>query len=411
MDTEATLVERYNAMAPGLNEAQCRRWAAAEARALGRGGITVVARLLGMSSRRIRAGIAELDDPADDVLVSEGRVRRKGAGRPTTSAAHPQLVAALQRLVDPATRGDPMSPLRWTSKSTTKLAEALGDEGFSVSHDTVGRLLRAMGYSLQAPRKTIEGGDHPDRDAQFQHIADETLRMQLAGQPVISVDCKKTELVGEFKNGGREWQPKGQPEPVNVYDFIDDALFKAIPYGVYDVTRNEGWVAVGIDHDTAEFAVHTIGQWWQRMGRTRYRAATQLFITADGGGSNGSRNRLWKRDLQRLADSTGLEIHVSHLPPGTSKWNKIEHRLFGQITTNWRGKPLRTLETVVALIANTTTQTGLKVKAVANQMPYATGRKITDKEMRALAISRDGFHGEWNYVIKPRGDRPSETER
>lgn len=398
-------------MAPSLNEAQCRRWAATEARALGRGGVTVVSRLLGMSSRRIRAGIAEIENPAADVLVSEGRVRRRGAGRPSTTAAHPKLAAALQRLVDPATRGDPSSPLRWTSKSTTKLAEALGDEGFSVSHDTVGRMLREMGYSLQAPRKTLEGGDHPDRDAQFQHIADETLRMQLAGQPVISVDCKKKELVGEFKNGGREWQPKGQPEAVNVYDFIDDALFKAIPYGVYDVTRNEGWVAVGIDHDTAEFAVHTIGQWWQRMGRARYRAAKQLFITADGGGSNGSRNRLWKQELQRLADATGLEIHVSHLPPGTSKWNKIEHRLFGQITTNWRGKPLRTLETVVALIANTTTRTGLKVKAVANQKPYATGRKISNAEMKVLAIDRDAFHGEWNYVIKPRADGRPKTER
>jgi hypothetical protein len=272
-------------------------------------------------------------------------------------------------------------------------------------------MLREMGYSLQAPRKTLEGGNHPDRDAQFQHIADETLRMQLAGQPVISVDCKKKELVGEFKNGGREWQPKGQPEAVNVYDFIDDALFKAIPYGVYDVTRNEGWVAVGIDHDTAEFAVHTIGQWWQRMGRARYRAAKQLFITADGGGSNGSRNRLWKQELQRLADATGLEIHVSHLPPGTSKWNKIEHRLFGQITTNRRGKPLRTLETVVALIANTTTRTGLKVKAVANQKPYATGRKISDAEMKVLAINRDAFHGEWNYAIKPRADGRPKTER
>lgn len=398
-------------MAPSLNEAQRRRWAATEARALGRGGITVVSRLLGMSSRRIRAGIAEIDDPAADVLVSEGRVRRRGAGRPSTTVAHPKLAAALQRLVDPATRGDPMSPLRWTSKSTAKLSKALGDEGFSVSHDTVGRMLREMGYRLQAPRKTLEGGDHPDRDAQFQHIADETLRMQLAGQPVISVDCKKKELVGEFKNGGREWQPKGQPEAVNVYDFIDDALFKAIPYGVYDVTRNEGWVAVGIDHDTAEFAVHTIRQWWQRMGRARYRTAQQLFITADGGGSNGSRNRLWKRELQRLADATGLEIHVSHLPPGTSKWNKIEHRLFGQITTNWRGKPLRTLETVVALIANTTTRTGLKVKAVANQKPYATGRKISDAEMKVLAINRDAFHGEWNYVIKPRADGRPKTER
>jgi hypothetical protein len=270
------------------------------------------------------------------------------------------------------------------------------------SADTVGRLLVSQGYSLQSTRKTMEGGDHPDRDEQFQHIASQTVAFQASGQPVISVDCKKKELVGEFSNSGQEWQPKGHPTAVNVYNFVSDALFKAIPYGVYDVTHNEGWVTVGIDHDTAEFAVSTIRQWWQRMGRSRYREATRLYVTADGGGSNSARSRLWKQELQRLADDTGLSIHVSHLPPGTSKWNKIEHRLFSQITTNWRGKPLVTLETVVGLIGATTTQTGLKVRAVANTKSYALGRKVTHPEMAALKIEKDDFHGEWNYTIRPR---------
>jgi hypothetical protein len=281
------------------------------------------------------------------------------------------------------------------------LAAALRADGFKVSADTVGEMLKAQDYSLQAPRKTHEGGDRPDRDAQFQHINEQTKAMQSANQPVISVDCKKKELVGEFKNGGREWQPKGHPEAVNVYDFVSDALFKASPYGVYDVTRNEGWVSVGIDHDTAEFAVHTIKWWWQKMGRSRYPEATELYITADGGGSNGSRNRLWKQELQALADATGLTIHVSHLPPGTSKWNKIEHRLFSQITMNWRGKPLATLEAVVSLIANTTTQTGLKVRAAADTRKYPTGRKVTAADVAALNMVKDDFHGEWNYTFIP----------
>jgi hypothetical protein len=286
--------------------------------------------------------------------------------------------------------------------STEKLATALRAEGFRVSADTVGQMLTAQGYSLQATRKTMEGGDHPDRDAQFQHIASEAARMQAAGQPVISVDCKKKEFIGPFKNAGREWQPAGKPEAVNVYDFPDMADGKAIPYGVYDVTRNEGWVSVGIDHDTAEFAVSTIRQWWRRMGQPRYKGATALYVTADGGGSNGARNRLWKSEMQRLADDTGLTIHVSHLPPGTSKWNKIEHRLFGQITTNWRGKPLVTLEAVVGLIASTTTATGLKVRAAADQKRYPTGKKVTEEEMAALALTRNDFHGEWNYSFTPR---------
>ena len=283
-----------------------------------------------------------------------------------------------------------------------KLAEELRAEGFAMTANTVGSLLKAQDDSLQAPHRTWEGGDHPDRDAQFRHIAAEVARMQAAEQPVISVDCKKKELVGAFKNQGREYQIKGQPVPVNVYDFASDALFKAIPYGVYDVTRNEGWVRVGIDHDTSEFAVHSIGPWWRRMGKSRYKQAKELLITADGGGSNGSRTRTWKKHLQRFADRTGMIVHVCHFPPGTSKWNKIEHRLFSQITMNWRGKPLSTLETVVGLIANTKTKTGLTVRAEGDPREYATGRRVTDAEMGTLLVTKHEFHGEWNYTLTPR---------
>ena len=401
-EIEEALRTRFEALTPTMTEAELRRWAAAEARSLGGGGITLVSEITGLSRPRITRGIAELDDPEHTALVAAGGVRRPGAGRPRATTAQPKLAEALDKLVSPATRGDPETPLRWTSKSTEHLAAALRTQGFSVSADTVGALLKAQNYSLQAPRKTLEGGDHADRDAQFQFIASRTVTFQTAGQPVISVDCKKKELVGEFKNGGREWQPKGQPVPVNVYDFIDDALFKVNPYGIYDVARNEAWVSVGINHDTAEFAVSSIRQWWRRMGQRRYPEATRLYVTADGGGSNGSRNRLWKRELQRLADDTGLEIEVSHLPPGTSKWNKIEHRLFSQITLNWRGKPLSTLETVVSLIGATKTSTGLKVKAAADQKTYPTGIKVSDEEIEALNLARNEFHGEWNYVIKPR---------
>jgi hypothetical protein len=401
-EDEASIGEKFRVLVHTLGEAQTRLWAATEARSWGRGGVSAVARATGLSRTTITTGLKELDDPSHPAHLATGRARRPGAGRKPITETQPRLVEALENLVAPATRGDPMSSLRWSSKSTAKLAAELKNQGFVVDASTVASLLKAQGYSLQATHKTYEGGDHPDRDAQFQHIAAQVRQFQEAGQPVLSVDCKKKELVGEFKNGGREWQPKGHPEGVNVYDFIDDALFKAIPYGVYDVTRNEGWVSVGIDHDTAEFAVATIRQWWRRMGRTRYRQATSLYLTADGGGSNGSRNRLWKKELQRLANDTGLSIQVSHLPPGTSKWNKIEHRLFGQITTNWRGKPLRTLEAVVGLIAGTTTETGLRVRAVADQKPYPTGRKVSDAEMEALEMTRNPFHGEWNYIIMPR---------
>lgn len=401
-DEETRIRVKYASLAPTMSEALTRMWAAAEARSLGRGGIACVVRATGLARDTIAAGLRELDDPEHQTRLATGRVRRPGGGRKALTTTHPGVAAALDALVAPATRGDPMSPLRWSSKSTEKLAAELNAQGFPISADTVGELLKAQDYSLQAPRKTLEGGDHPDRDAQFQHIAAQTQQFQAAGQPVISVDCKKKELVGEFTNGGREWQPRGHPEAVNVYDFVSDALFKVSPYGIYDVTRNEGWVSVGIDHDTAEFAVSSIRQWWRRMGQRRYPEATRLYVTADGGGSNGSRNRLWKRELQRLADDTGLEIEVSHLPPGTSKWNKIEHRLFSQITLNWRGKPLTTLETVVSLIAATKTVTGLKVKAAADQKTYRTGIKISKQEMKGLNLVKDEFHGDWNYIIKPR---------
>jgi DNA-binding phage protein len=401
-DLEASIEEKFRVLSEVLNEAQTRLWAAVESRSLGRGGVTAVARATGLSRSTITLGLRELDDPAHHARLAVGRVRRPGGGRKPITVTQPGVVELLEELVAPATRGDPMSSLLWTSKSTAKLATELQLQGFQVDASTVADLLKAQGYSLQATRKTHEGGRHPDRDAQFKHIAAQTEAMKAAGQPVISIDCKKKELVGEFKNGGREWQPKGKPEAVNVYDFVDDALFKAIPYGIYDVTHNEGWVSVGIDHDTAEFAAATIRQWWQQMGKARYAQSTALFITADGGGSNGSRNRLWKQEMQRLADDIGRTIHVSHLPPGTSKWNKIEHRLFGQITINWRGKPLRSLEAVVGLIAGTTTTNGLKVRAAADQNQYATGRKISDEEMEALAITRSDFHGEWNYAFTPR---------
>lgn len=402
MDDDGSIEEKFRILSVVLNEAQTRLWAAVEARSLGRGGVSAVSRATGLSRTTITVGLGELEDPAHHARLATGRVRRAGGGRKPITETQPGVAEALEELVAPATRGDPMSSLRWTSKSTAKLAAELQSQGFTADASTVADLLKAQGYSLQSTRKTLEGGDHPDRDAQFQHIAAQVAAFQAAGQPVISVDCKKKELVGEFKSGGREWQPKGHPEPVNVYDFVDDALFKAIPYGVYDLTRNEGWVSVGIDHDTAEFAAATIRQWWRRMGQARYRHATALYLTADGGGSNGSRNRLWKQEMQRLADDTGLTIHISHLPPGTSKWNKIEHRMFGQITLNWRGKPLRSLEAVVGLIAATTTKTGLKVRAAADQKSYRTGRKVSDDEMKALAITRSDFHGEWNYSFTPR---------
>lgn len=348
--------ERFRSLSPLMDERMRRQWAAAESRTYGWGGLRAVSAATGLSPNTIKRGLVELQmreaEPAAEVTP---RVRRAGGGRKRATEADPQLAAALERLVDPATRGDPQSPLRWTCKSTTQLAHELARQGHPVSPRTVGRLLRAAGYSLQSNRKTKEGTNHPDRNAQFEHIHQTVKSFQRRGQPVISVDTKKKELIGNFKNGGREWHPQGEPDEVRVHDFIDRTLGKAIPYGVYDVTQNQGWVSVGIDHDTARFAAQAIRRWWQKMGSKRHRGAKELLIVADGGGSNGSRCRLWKVALQELADQLGLTIHVCHFPPGTSKWNKIEHRMFCHITQNWRGRPLISHEVIVQLIANTTT--------------------------------------------------------
>jgi Rhodopirellula transposase DDE domain len=393
---------RYAALAPLLDERMRRQWAAAETQAYGWGGVRAVSRAIGMSPNTIVKGLAELaarrDDPGAPL---EARLRAEGGGRLRATDADPEPAEVLERLVNPATRGDPMSPLRWTCKSTYQLAMELTRQGHPVSPRTVGRLLKADGYSLQSNRKTKEGGDHPDRNAQFEHINATVTKFQQRGQPVISVDTKKKELVGEFKNGGREWQPKGEPEKVLVHDFLDKDLGKAIPYGVYDVGENQGWVSVGIDHDTARFATEAIRRWWKKMGAKRYRDAKALLITADGGGSNGSRCRLWKVALQDLAAKLELPIHMCHFPPGTSKWNKIEHRMFCHITQNWRGRPLVSHEVIIKLIANTATQTGLKIRAELDAGTYPTGIKVTDDELAAINLKRDKFHGEWNYSILP----------
>jgi hypothetical protein len=393
---------RYTALAPLLDERMRRQWAAAEAQAYGWGGVRAVSRAIGMSPNTIVKGLAELAARREALGAPvEARLRVEGGGRLRATDADPELAEVLERLVNPATRGDPMSPLRWTCKSTYQLAMELTRQGHPVSPRTVGRLLKADGYSLQSNRKTKEGGDHPDRNAQFEHINATVTKFQQRGQPVISVDTKKKELVGEFKNGGREWQPKGEPEKVLVHDFLDKDLGKAIPYGVYDVGENQGWVSVGIDHDTARFATEAIRRWWKKMGAKRYRDAKALLITADGGGSNGSRCRLWKIALQDLAVRLELPIHMCHFPPGTSKWNKIEHRMFCHITQNWRGRPLVSHEVIIKLIANTATQAGLKIRAELDVGTYPTGIKVTDEELAAINLKRDKFHGEWNYSILP----------
>ena len=391
--------EKFRTLLPTFSERMRRLWAGTEARALGRGGIAVVARATGLARNTVVRGLKELD--ADSPLDA-ARVRRAGAGRKRKAVLNPSLKGALERLVEPVTRGDPESPLRWTSKSTRTLARELNAKGHSVSHMLVADLLHDMQYSLQANRKTMEGASHPDRDAQFEHINAEVRGRMTAGQPVISVDTKKKELVGRFKNGGQQWRPKGRPQRVNVHDFLDPKKGKAIPYGVYEVGRNVGWVSVGIDHDTARFAVATIRRWWRELGRKAYPGADTLLITADSGGSNGSRLRLWKWELQRFADASGLTISVSHLPPGTSKWNKIEHRLFSFISQNWRGQPLLTHATIVSLIANTRTTTGLKVRCVLDTNAYPAKTIVTDKQMTQLQITRADFHGDWNYTIHPR---------
>lgn len=393
---------KYEMLDAVMDERVRRQWAAAEAANLGWGGVSAVAVATGLSRNTIVAGSRELayrlDHPKATLPL---RLRRSGAGRKRLTQRDPGLMAALERLVDPATRGHPESPLRWTCKSTQKLAEELRQQGHPVGERTVAGLLKAAGYSLQANRKTREGTAHPDRNGQFEYINQQVLSFQRRGQPVVSVDTKKKELVGEFKNPGQEWELAGQPPQVKVHDFPDKKLGKAIPYGVYDLAGNEGWVSVGIDHDTAQFAAASLKRWWQEMGSQRFGNATQLLITADGGGSNGSRNRLWKVALQELANTLGLRLVVCHFPPGTSKWNKIEHRLFSFITKNWRGHPLTTYATVVNLIAHTTTQKGLVVRAALDTNQYETGIEISDEELARIKITLAKFHGEWNYTIRP----------
>jgi hypothetical protein len=402
----AAIKLRYEALNPVLDERGRRRFAAAEALAAGWGGIAAVCEATGIARSTIGYGLRELRGDAPDSALRG--IRRKGAGRKPLTQTDPTLLSDLEGLVDPATRGDPLSPLKWTSKSLRNLANALCAMGHRVGHDVVGILLKRLGYSLQGNRKTLEGSRHVDRDAQFRHIAETVKGAIAAGQPAISVDTKKKELVGDFKNGGREYRPAGSPEPVRIHDFIDPKLGRAAPYGVYDIADDKGWVSVGIDHDTAAFAVNAIRSWWMTMGHSRYPGAHSLTITADGGGSNGSRVRLWKVELQKLADELGLTIVVLHLPPGTSKWNKIEHRLFSFISRNWRGRPLIDYRTIVELIAATTSTAGLTVRCELDENLYPAGIKVSDEDMAELNILRDDFHGEWNYTIKP---RPAETAR
>jgi hypothetical protein len=385
-------------MGPLLNERTRRLWAAAESVAIGFGGDAIVSSATGLARQTIRNGRRELAQG----VTATARIRRPGAGRPDIEQTQPGVTEALDLLVEPLTRGDPMSPLRWTCKSAAKLAGALTAQGWPVSATTVGKLLDGLGYRLHALQKAREGAAHPDRNAQFEHINATAAAFTQRGQPVISVDTNKKELVGDFKNVGREWQPTGEPERVRVHDFPGDALGKAIPYGVYDMARNEAWVSVGRDHDTPAFAVASIRQWWTMMGRPAYPAADALYITADAGGSNGYRTRGWKTALQRLADDVGLCIHVSHFPPGTSKWNKVEHRLFSFISSNWRGEPLRDYETIVHLIARTTTAKGLKITCRLDRRKYPTGRRVSDEEMHSVNVEPHRFHGDWNYVIRPR---------
>jgi Rhodopirellula transposase DDE domain len=399
---EARIRRKFRLVAVELDERRRRQWAAVEAQEVGWGGISLVARATGLSRPTIMAGLKDLQLSSKSRTVAATRVRCPGGGRRTSTRTDPGLLEALEQLIEPTTRGDPMSPLRWTCKSTANLAEELTRQNHPVSDRTVALLLKQSGYSLQANRKTREGSSHPDRNAQFEYINRQVRAFHRRRQPVISVDTKKKELVGEFKNPGEEWHPMGQPEKVNVHDFPDPKLGKAIPYGVYDLACNEGWVSVGIDHDTAEFACASIQRWWNEMGSVRFPQATELLITADGGGSNSSRNRLWKKSLQSLADELDITLHVHHFPPGTSKWNKIEHRLFCFITKNWRGRPLTTYEVIVNLIASTTTKTGLTVRAALDPRRYETGIAISAAEIAHLRIVPARFHGDWNYSITPR---------
>ena len=398
LDPEQSIQQRYEGLSPVLNEQGLRRFAATEARTYGHGGVSVVSRITGIARSTIGRGMKEI---AEKRQLEAGRIRKPGGGRKAKLSKDSTLLSDLKGLVEPATRGDPMRLLLWTAKSLRNLAEALQDLGHSACPHVIADCLRELGYSLQMNRKTQDGSGHVDRDLQFQYISDQAKAFLGADEPVISVDTKKKELVGNFKNNGREWRPKGSPEAVNVHDFIDPKLGRAIPYGIYDIGDNKGWVSVGTDHDTASFAVHAIGRWWLTMGRNRYPNATRLLVTADGGGSNGHRVRLWKVELQTLANKLGVPITVCHLPPGTSKWNKIEHRLFSFITLNWRGKPLRSFKTIVQLIAATTTTTGLTVRAELDENKYPKGIKISDAKLAAINLVRHPFHGDWNYTISP----------
>jgi hypothetical protein len=399
--TVGRIRRKYRSLNVEMDERSRRQWAAAEARELGWGGVTTVAQAAGLSRTTITAGSRELALPAQRRAAEGTRVRRPGGGRKPLTETDPDLVAALESLIEPTTRGDPESPLRWTCKSIRRLADELTHQHHLVSPNSVAALLRQAGYSLQANRKTREGASHPDRNAQFEYINRLVRSFLDRGRPAISVDTKKKELVGDFRNAGREWRPRGQPEEVRVHDFIDRKKGKAIPYGVYDILNNQGWVSVGIDHDTAQFAVNSIRRWWQRMGHRRFPRATELLITADGGGSNSPRSRLWRLSLQKLADELDMRLHLCHFPPGTSKWNKIEHRLFSFITQNWRGRPLVSRQAVVNLIASTTTRTGLIVRAALDTQRYDTAVKVTDTELAGLLLSPDRFHGDWNYTISP----------
>jgi hypothetical protein len=391
--------QRYRKMAAVLNEQSRRRFVALEAQALGRGGVSVMSRISGLARSTIYHGLL---DVRRNVSAPPGRIRHRGGGRKRKACEDPTLEVDLKDLVEPVTRGDPMQPLLWTARSLRNLVKELTEKGHQVCPTVVGDLLRGMGYSLQANSKTREGAHHIDRDAQFHYINAQAKAFLARREPVISVDTKKKELVGNFKNNGRAWRPTGTPELVNVHDFIDPKLSRAVPYGVYDITNNVGWISVGTDHDTASFAVQAIRRWWRTMGKKRYPTATRLLISADGGGSNGYRVRLWKVELQKLADQLKLPITVCHLPPGTSKWNKIEHRLFSFIAINWRGKPLRSYRTIVQLIAATTTDTGLQVRAELDQNKYPKGVKVSDAELASVNLSPHSFHGDWNYTISPK---------
>jgi hypothetical protein len=396
--------QKYGMLAPSMDERVRRQWGAIEAQSLGWGGVTMVVEATGMSHNTLTRGLRELVNRAngEPEPLAKGRIRQPGGGRKPIMELAPSILETLESLVEPGTRGDPESPLRWTCKSTRKLADELRQREYRVGERTVAMLLHRAGYSLQSNRKVREGAAHPDRNAQFEHIARRVKAFQRRGQPVISVDTKKKELVGAFKNGGQEWSPQGEPEEVFVHDFLDRDLGKAIPYGVYDMTHNQGWVSVGIDHDTARFATEAIRRWWQKMGHKRFPNARDLLITADGGGSNGSRCRLWKVALQDLADKIGLKLSVCHFPPGTSKWNKIEHRMFCHITQNWRGKPLISHEVIINLIANTTTHKGLIIQAELDTNHYETGVVVSDTQLNAVRIRKATFHGDWNYAISPR---------